>query len=46
MPASRLYATCRGEWRRLVLYALTDALTYNCRAVGSVTACLPSRSWP
>jgi hypothetical protein len=27
----RRYAACRGEWQRLVLYALTDALAYNYR---------------
>ncbi|MYT68315.1 MULTISPECIES: hypothetical protein [unclassified Streptomyces] len=34
------YANCRGEWQRLVLYALTDSLAYNSLVVGTIAAYL------
>ncbi|MEW2253055.1 hypothetical protein AB0907_37745 [Streptomyces sp. NPDC006975] len=36
--AGRQYDQCAGEWQRLVLYHLTDALTYNILAVDTLAA--------
>ncbi|MGW1886888.1 hypothetical protein [Streptomyces sp. NPDC001970] len=35
-----LHQDCMGEWRRLVLYALTDALAHNHLLVGTIAAYL------
>lgn len=40
MQAGRQYHDYQGEWQRLVLYHLTDALAHNFLAVGTIAAYL------